>query len=398
MRRSAAIALGLLLVGTRALPGQMPAIRGYFLNVGLWSDSTAFNIGGFGDLNRLRLMAEPTIGSLRFEVAYEHVLTASVRGAAGAGAGGLVVPGGGEWVKLQWDLEESDHVLWRHRFDRLNANWSPADWVTLTAGRQTISWATTLLLGPADPFIPFDPSDPFRDYRAGVDALRLQVFPGPLSDIDLVLRPAKVRRGGSVVDETMTVLGRGRGVWRNWELSGWFGVLHDRVAGAIGAAGGAGQLALRGELSVRDGDGGVDVRGAVGVDSRLELLGRDFYWSVEYQHDDLGAASAGDLARVASSQAFARGELQTLSRDVATTQLSYQLHPLWTTDVLMLWSLTDGSAMLSPGATYSASNEITLRAGLFMGVGDGTATGATPIPSTYGVTPTIVYLSASLFF
>ena len=397
MSRTTRIALFLSLAGVYSASAQAPTIRGYYLNVGLWSDSTPLNAGGFGDVSRFRVMTEPTIGPVGLEVAYEHVLTYSAR-ASGGTSGGIVVPGGGEWVELQWALEESDHVAWRHRFDRLNASWAPKEWVALTAGRQTISWATTLLLGPADPFIPFDPSDPFRDYRAGVDALRLQAFPSPLSDVDLVLRLAKVRRGGTVADETVTVLGRGRGVWRNWELSGWFGVLHDRAAGAIGAAGGAGQLALRGELSVRDGDGGVDVRGAVGVDSRLDLMGRDFYWSVEYQHDDLGAASADELARVASSPAFARGELQTLSRDVVATQLSYQPHPLWTTDLLMLWSLTDGSALLLPGATYSASNEITLRAGLFMGVGDGTATGATPIPSTYGVTPTIVYLSASLFF
>jgi hypothetical protein len=395
--RTARIALFLALVGVYSASAQAPAIRGYYLNVGLWSDSTPFNPGGFADVNRLRLMSQPAIGPVDIEVAYEHVLTYTARMAGGA-SGGIVVPGGGEWVELQWDLEESDHVVWRHRFDRLNASWAPKEWAALTVGRQTISWGTTLLLGPADPFIPFDPSDPFRDYRAGVDALRVQLFPSPLSDFDLVLRPAKVRSGDTVVDETLTLLGRGRGVWQGWELSGWLGVLHDRAAAAVGAAGGVGQLALRGELSLRDEDDDLAVRGAVGVDSRLDLFGRDFYWSVEYQHDDLGATGAGDLIRVASSDAFGRGELQTLARDIAATQLSYQLHPLWSSDLLVLWSFTDQSALVSPGVSYSASNEITLRAGLFVGLGDDTPSGANELPSEYGITPTLAYLSASLFF
>ncbi|NNG16337.1 MAG: hypothetical protein HKM89_07645, partial [Gemmatimonadales bacterium] len=176
MSRALAIVLLVFLAGVRASPGQVPSVRGYYLNVGLWSDSTPFNAGGLGDVNRLRLMTRPVLGPVDFEVAYEQVFTYSQRRADGS-ARGLVVPRGGEWVKLQWDLEETDHVVWRHRFDRLNATWAPDDWLEITAGRQTISWATTLILGPADPFIPFDPSDPFREYRAGVDALRLQIFP-----------------------------------------------------------------------------------------------------------------------------------------------------------------------------------------------------------------------------
>ncbi len=397
MTGRAAIALLLVLAGARPLPGQFPSIRGYYLNVGMWSDSTPFSLGGLGDVNRLRFMFQPSLGPVHLEVAYEHVFTYNQRRALESRQG-LAVEGGGEWARLEWDLEESDHVMWRHRFDRLSARWAPDDRLEITAGRQTVSWATTLLLSPADPFIPFDPSDPFREYRAGVDALRLQIFPSQLSDLDIVVRPAKVRAGVVVVDETMTVLGRGRGVWQGWELSGWLGVLHDQPAAAVGAAGGVGQVAVRCELSVREKNDEVVGRGAVGVDSRLDLFDRDFYFSIEYQHDGLGASEAADLTRVRSSEAFARGELQTLSRDVAATQLSYQVHPLWNADLLVLWSIGDQSTLISAGASYSASNEVTLRAGLFVGLGDDTTSGANAIPSEYGITPTLLYLSASLFF
>lgn len=397
MSRTRAIVLFLILAGVRALPGQLPSVRGYYLNVGLWSDSTPFALGGLSDVNRLRFMTRPALGPVGVELAYEHVFTYSER-RADRSVQGFVAPRGGDWVKLGWDLEDSEHVAWRHRFDRLNAAWAPDDWLEITAGRQTISWGTTLILSPADPFVPFDPSDPFREYRAGVDALRLQVFPSPLSDVDLVVRPSKVRIGDRVIDETVTLLGRGRAVWRGWEVSGWAGVLHDRAAGAVGAAGGLGQIAIRAELSVRDESDDVAVRGAIGIDSRLDLFDRDFYFSLEYQHDELVASGPAGLLQAASSDAFLRGELQTLSQDVAAAQLSYQVHPLWSTTLLVLWSLTDQSALVSPGASYSASNELTLRAGLFAGLGDDMASSREGIPSEYGITPTLLYLSASLFF
>ena len=48
---------------------------------------------------------------------------------------------------------------------------------------------------PADPFAPFDPADPFRDYRAGVDAARVRIFPSAFSEIDGAVRIAEY--GGS---------------------------------------------------------------------------------------------------------------------------------------------------------------------------------------------------------
>jgi hypothetical protein len=90
----------------------------------------------------------------------------------------------------------------------------------ITAGRQTISWATSLIFTPADPFAPFDPADPFREFRAGVDALRLQGFSGAFTELEFVVRPADTREG-----TTITALGRITTATGPWEISGWAGVL-----------------------------------------------------------------------------------------------------------------------------------------------------------------------------
>ena len=381
-----------IIAGPERTAAQFPDwLRSYYLNVPLWSDATSFHPGGVSDLQRLRVMVEPMRGSLTLDVAYENLFTYTAR--AGAGAFGFVAaPGGNEFLDLQWTISDSDHADWRHRFDRLNLQYAGSQWQA-TVGRQTISWATTLLLTPADPFVPFDPADPFREYRAGVDAARVQFYPGPLTEFEVVARGSDAPTG-----ETATLLGRGKSVLFGWEVSGWTGVLHDDVAVGVGASGGIGQVAVRSEAALRKDNGDVVIRGTVGVDTRFELFGRDLYTALEYQHDGFGTSTSDELTSVIQSQPFVRGELQTLGRDVTAGQASYQVHPLTSMDVLVLWNLNDPSALIAPGLSYSLSNEASARAGLFLGVGDGEIDPDELLPSEFGSVPVIVYGSLSVFF
>lgn len=394
-RALAALLPALLLAGSSAraqIP--VPWLSGYYLTVPLWSEATPFSAGGFGNSQRLRFMADPRLGPVAFDAAYEQFISWSARADGGLGFGvpGAVAPGGGEWLDLQWVIEDDENLRWSHRFDRLSVTASAGDLLSATLGRQTISWATTLFLTPADPFVPFDPADPFREYRGGVDAGRVRFFPGPLSEAEIVVRPAKY-----LFDETLSVLGRYKGVVANWELSGYVGVLHDRAALSFGAAGGVGKAALRGEIQLRDEEEEFAFRGTAGVDTRFSALGRDLYLVFEYQHDDFGASSADELEAVVLSPPFVRGELQVLSADVTVWQGSWDVHPLLSTRLLVLWSLNDLSALFAPGASYSLSDDAIAQGGVFVGVGNGDVTPGDLLPSEYGVVPTTVFASISLF-
>jgi hypothetical protein len=386
------LAAFLLFSGRCPLHAQSRWLTGYVQTVPLWTDATPLTEGAVSDFNRVRLMAEPTIGPLSISAAYEHVATFRQRPTQlGTGLGS--VPGGGEWLKLQWTIRDREHVLWQHRFDRLQVGWSPTRAVDLTVGRQAISWGTTLFLTPADPFVPFNPADPFREFRAGVDAARVRVYPSPLSEIDLVVRPTK-----TAVGEELTALARGLATWKNWEISGWGGTLYGDPAGAFGAAGSVGAWAVRGEGVVRGQGTDVAFRGTIGLDHLSQLKGRDLYFVVEYQRDGLGAGSPQDYPRVLGSDTFRRGEQQVLGRDETVVQTSYKVHPLWSIAGLWLWNLDDRSALVSPSFTYSASNEVSISGAVFFGLGNDRITPTRSFPSEYGLAGTTAFVSVSWFF
>lgn len=387
------------LVLLAAVPGagraQTPEVRVYSLNVASWQGASPFGPAGAFDVQRLRFMADPRLGPARLDLAYEHTLLWR----QDAGAGPALTPGGAapastDWLDLEWSLDTGEHVDWRHRFDRLSADWSPRPDLELTVGRQPVSWATTLYFTPADPFAPFDPSDPFREYRAGVDGARLQWFAGPFTTVDLVVRPEDTYAGYRT-----TALIRASGPLGAWDLSAWAGALHDDPAAAAGATRTLGGWAVRGDVAVRRGTGGDAVlRAAAGADRRVGLLGRDLYLLAEVQHDGFGATDAPGLVPVLGSPAYRRGELQTLGRDEALGDLSWQVHPLVAAEFLAIVNLRDGSALWAPAAAVSISDEVSARGGLYLASGDG-ATGPAGLPaSEYGALPTYVYLSLTAFF
>jgi len=389
--RRVAVALAVLVptVGGSAA-AQQQLLRAYGLNVAFAADATPLTDALLSDVQRFRVMSRPSSGPWRLDIAYEHVLSASTTTGGTLVAGLVPAVVGSDWLPLQGTLWETDHLTWRHRVDRLGVVFQH-DAVEVTIGRQPISWATTLFLTPADPFAPFDPSDPFREYRAGIDAARIRVFPGPFSEIEAVARVVDVDD-----DPAITALARGRTTTGRWEVSGWAGVLHEEPAGAIGVTVTVAGAALRGEGVLRRTGDETVLRGTVGVDRSFDVGSRTLYVVVEYQRDGFGAANAAELPATLLSAAARRGELQVFGRDEVVLQGSLELHPLVSADALVIWNLNDASALLGPGVTYSVTGSMSARAGVFIGVGPGVQpTGL--LGSEYGLVPTSGYVSLALF-
>ncbi|MFV1988598.1 MAG: hypothetical protein ACC682_15095 [Gemmatimonadota bacterium] len=393
-----ALALGLACVacaGTAArLAGQSSwtELTGYYLGVASYGTEGTFNEQSGSSLQRLRIMTSPGVGPLTFDLAYEHSLQMNSSGLSRSFLGLGVTGTTGDWAPLQGTIAESDQVRWRHRLDRLSVALELGPSIEFTVGRQPVSWATTLFLTPGDPFVPFNPEDPFRDYRAGVDAARLRAFLGPFTEVDLVLRPA-------TFDDVTTVsaLGRIRSVVGGVDVGAWLGALHDEPAASASVAAPVAGAVARGEFVLRRIEDETRFRAAIGLDRSFAIGEKDLYVVAEYQYDGLGAAGAQDFASVILSEPARRGELLVLGRHSAAFQLSAQVHPLVSIDGLALANLGDPSVLLGPGLSYSVGSETSLRSGLFMTAGAGVTEEGLP-GSEYGSVPFVAYVSLTTFF
>jgi hypothetical protein len=392
--------IGRLVAGLLLAPSLPPAAAAqdfspefYYLFVGTGQGNGALNDAGLQNFQRLRIMVSPTFGAVGFDVAYEQVLTLSTTSlTAGSGAllGGL--GGNTDWLPLQGTIAEGEHGRWRHKLDRLSVDIVMDKW-DLVIGRQTISYATTLFLTPTDPFVPFDPADPFRAYRAGVDAVRLRVFPGTFTTVEGV---ARISTTVNDSDTLVTALARVQSDIGGIEVSAYGGAVYDEPGGAVGVTVTEFGAAFRGEAQVRRSGGETVVRLALGADRSWNVSGRTLYVALEYQRDGFGAGSSDELVSVATSPAAQRGELQALGRNEAALMATYEVHPLATLQLLTLSNFNDPSVLLSPSISYSASSTINLRGGLFFGFGsefDGSNIG-----SEYGNTPPLLYASLEGFF
>lgn len=392
-RGAAVAALALTCTLMPAVASAQLAVGAYTLGVGSSALRSDFLPAGSTLLGRGRAMVSYSAGWLIFDAAYEHVIqrrpVGGGFGIAGSGSANFVNT---DWLPLDWTIHTSDRTDWRHRFDRasVTAMTGPME---VTVGRQAISWATTLLLTPADPFSLFDPSDPFRAYRGGVDAVRVRAFTGPFTEVEAVIRPADAALG-----TTMTALARFATSRGGWAFGGWTGLLHDQAAGAIFASGGVGATSLRTEVALREGgNGGTIARASLGFDSFFIANGKDVYLLGEVQFDGFGASSPDELIGTATSEAFARGDMQTLGRWTIATQITYQMHPLVAVDALALVNADDLSWLFAPGVSWSTTSYASTRLGLFTGIGD-RAPSPLALGSEYGSVPTLAYISVSMFF
>jgi len=398
VRRTAsswAIALVAVVLPAGGASGQDFDFSGYSLGVGTNMRNSPALPGGSGFVGRFRLMPVATLGDLVLDVAYEHVLTRTPRG----GGFSITNPGGGgastDWLDLGWTVREDEETTWFHRFDRLALSFE-AGAFEFTAGRQAISWATTLFMTPADPFSPFDPSDPFREYRGGVDALRIKTFPGPFSELELVVRGADTPAGA-----TTTALLRGQTSMGGgaWSVGAWGGALHDEAAGAAFITGSLGATAVRAEATLREHpDGGTALRLSTGADRFFRPADRDLYVIVEFQYDEFGAKEASGLLGAATSPPYQRGEMQSLGTNTLALQASYQIYPLVSVAVMGLTNLDDLSELLSLSLGWSASQSASVSLGMFIGAGDDALDPVTGFASEYGLVPRIAYASVNWFF
>ena len=318
-------------------------------------------------------------------------------------------------LDASWDWYKASNgsaSMWLDRFN-LRATLAKAD---ITAGRQPITFGKAYFWNPLDIFLPFDPRQFDRDYKAGVDALRMDITLGSFTGINLIgVAGRELDYSGKYVDHGTlnaswygsSLIARTFTTLHNWDLAIQGGKIYGGYQLGGGSVGEIGPVEARAEAayfwardseplpSPLEGDLVEDsFTGVVGFGHRFENT-----LTVEIEYFYNGAGDSNDLD--ASFVRFASGNILQMSRHLTGFLISYEFIPIITGQFTALYSWEDPSAQIQPILTWSVSNNTDLILGASINFGDRPtrdSSGEVKLRSEFGTFPDFYFMEFKLYF
>ena len=315
----------------------------------------------------------------------------------------------------EW-LRSTDHgtaaALW---IDRLNVRLN-LRYADLTIGRQAITFGKAYFWNPLDLFLAFDPRQFDRDYKPGVDALRIDIPAGDFSGVTIVGAPGReIDAFGGFVDDSgwdaswygSALISRIYASTGGWDMAFQGGKVYGGYQLGGGTVGEAGPVEVRGEAAYTiAGEGRQLPSGLSGnlIEDHLTAvvgLGHRFQntFTLEGEYLYNGAGDPDDLE--ASLIRFGSGESFHLGLHLAGLSGSYEILPVLVGQIGSLVSFSDGSGQVQPGLSYSAADEVDLLAGALINFGDRPApesVSGQELRSEFGTFPDVYYVEFKVYF
>ncbi len=313
--------------------------------------------------------------------------------------------GGSRAATLQGAMRSSV-FSWRYgddrallEFDRLNLQYATDDF-TLKIGRQPINLAATFFFTPNDFFSPFAAQTFYRAYKPGVDAARLDILTGELSQISLIAVL------GYEVDASKdngwrkrpdfghsSFLGRVSTVIHDFEWAIIGGKVKNRSLVGIDFQGELFEwLGIRAEGHYAfpdDSRKNPYLEFSIGFEHRFE---NTLSLRVEQFYHGSGADSVDEyLGNLTDST-----ESPYLARLYTAFGASYEITPLLTGQATFLYNGTDSSSLLALYANYSLSDESELALSINLPFGEKPE--GTNIKDEFGLYPRSINLEYRLYF
>jgi len=304
------------------------------------------------------------------------------------------------WLPLQADLATQGGFALRENLDWAFVELTLGP-LTLTAGRQPITFGRGKLWKPLDLISTFSLTEVDTEYKPGTDALRLDWTLRPRTNLTLVAAGGRfdddLLRGSSFALRAKQGLSRA-------EVGLLAGLVRRDVVLGADAVIDAGRFDLYTELalhiltddSLTPGEpntAGTVLRALVGATfkptTRLTL-------SPELYFNGFGSWRPREYVRVALSDRVAMGEMYNLGRVYLGGIVQWEAHPLLNLTGGVIANPVDPSGLLSLGLNYSLANNMALVAGGYIPVGrlpDLRTVGPVPEPrSEFGLYPYFLYL------
>ncbi|MBI5505914.1 MAG: hypothetical protein HY899_14045 [Deltaproteobacteria bacterium] len=363
--------------------------------------------------------------SLRYEVhAVQSLEQSTATGGAAAGLASPVGPSSSNrelrYRALDFTWAQDDRGQWRSGLvlDRANATLRLGAF-DVTAGRQAITFGHTFFWSPLDVFSPFDAQQFDRDYKPGVDALRVDGDLGALSGVTLVasagrsIDAAGQAAHGGFADASWTgsaLLARAFTNVAGWDLEIQAGKVYAGWQVGLGATGEWLGVDLRVEMAALRADSSpplvIDLPAPMpdlvrDAETLVVGAGRRFDNSLDL-HAEYFLNGSGDADDLATSLArVSGGALLAASRHLIGVTAAYELLPILVARLSWIVSLEDGSGQVQPGLTWSAADNVEVLLGAFVSHGqrpDTPDSGSVDFRSEFGSYPSVLYLQPKIYF
>ncbi len=285
-------------------------------------------------------------------------------------------------MRLTWEIDDGRRHRAVHRFDRFALEYRRRN-LSVTVGRQAVSWGSGRVFQPMDLFNPFAPTTVDRDYKPGDDVFLVeQAFGG--SDLQF-LYVARRNEGGKVGTDSASRAVKWHGFLGGSEIE-VLGARHylDDVFGLTVRVPIGGAILRTDVTGTRlEADEEWYVSGIVNIDWAFDLFGRAAFGFVEYYHNDFGVRELpGRRSELPSPLVtrLTRGELFNLMRDYLAVGATYQWSALWTQSLVTIVNLDDRSSLVQTSLNYEPSDFTRMQLGITTVLGDeGEEFGGVPV-------------------
>ncbi len=282
------------------------------------------------------------------------------------------------------------------------------DWADIYIGRQAIAWGSAKFVNPTDIVAPFTFNELDTEERRGVDAVRVRVPLGMMSELDVGYLPGRdfkfrnsafYLRGKTYfwqTDASLLLTGFRENLLMGLDLTRAIGGAGTWVEAAYVIPG-----ALAKDSDSPKKDEKNYFRLSVGADYNF---GGKVYTFFEYHY-----SSAGEVKEsyndVFDKTAFKDGSVYLLGRHYLNIGATYEITPLIPFTGMVIVNLADGSLTFSPSVEYNIKEDIYLALGAYIGIGkrpEITTTcnlgDCTVYHSEFGAYPSMVYTSFRVYF
>lgn len=237
-------------------------------------------------------------------------------------------------------------------------------------GRQAIAWGSAHMVNPTDILAPFSFTVLDQEERFGVDAIRVRIPLGMMSELDTGYvfgrdfssrEHAFFLRGKGYIKETDVAF-----ILLGFKTHALMGL--DLTRSLLGAGVWFEAAYVKPDL-LQDSNASDDTgytRISLGLDGSLT---ERLYGFMEYHFSSAGTASPGGFSAHMEHPAYREGGVYLMGQHYLGIGGSYQLHPLAPLMATLLCNLRDGSCSLSTQLEYNIAKDIYIAAGVMFGIG-----------------------------